>query len=117
MLRAGELTTPVEFQAREPLAAPGDENGTAIGAWRHQFFAHAKLVPLRRSETVIAARLSGVQPYVMTIRDHTAAKSLATDWRVINRRTGETFNIRTVERDPMKRGQVECVIEAGPVDG
>lgn len=117
MLRAGELITPVEFESREPLPPPGDENGTAIGAWRHQFFAHAKLVPLRRGESVIAGRLAGVQPYVLTIRDKAAAKYLATDWRVKNRRTGETFNITTVERDPAKRGEVSCVIVAGVADG
>lgn len=115
-MQAGELTVPVEFQAREPLAAPGDENGTAIGAWQLRFTAYAKLVPLRRGESVLAGRLAGVQPYILTIWAQPAADALATDWRVVNRRTGETYNIRTVERDP-KGVSIDCLIEAGVADG
>lgn len=115
-MRAGELTERIEFQARAPLDPPGDENGTAIGAWRHQFFASAKLVPLRRGESVLAGRLAGVQPYIMTIHAQPAAANITTAWRVVNARTGESFNIRTVERDP-KRGSIDLLIEAGVADG
>lgn len=115
-MRAGELRARVEFQAREALAVPGDEHGTAVGEWRHQFATRAKMVPLRRGEAVIAGRLQGVQPYILTIRAGAAPATLSTDWRVIDKSTGQAFNIRTIERDP-KGASIDLLIEAGPTDG
>ncbi len=115
-MRAGELTERFAFEVREDLEPPGDENGTATGAWRHQFLADARLVPLRRGESVLAGRLAGVQPYVMTIHAQPAAARITTAWRCINRRTGQSFNIRTVEPDSV-RATIDLLIEAGVADG
>lgn len=113
-MKTGELRDRVEFQARAPL--PDSDTGTAVGDWLPQFIAAAKLIPLRRGEAVLAGRLQGVQPYILTIAGSARTDAIRTDWRCVNMRTGETFNLRTVERN-LKDGIVEMVIDVGPADG
>lgn len=50
---------------------------------------------LRGSEPVIAARLSGVQPVVVTIRNCAASRAITPDWRMRDARRGTIYNIRT----------------------
>lgn len=116
MLKAGELRERFEFQERERLADPGDEHGVAEGDWKHRFQCYARLIPLRRGETVLAARLQGVQPHVLTIRAHAQARAVRTDWRCVDMRTQVSYNIRTVEASP-DNASIDMLIEAGPADG
>jgi head-tail adaptor len=115
-MKAGELRERFEFQEREKLPIPGDDHGVTEGGWVHRFECRAKIMPLRRGETVTASRIAGVQPYILTIRMQNAAKAVKTDWHCINKRTGEAFNIRTVEHDP-KNASIDMLIEGGVVSG
>lgn len=113
-MRAGEPTALFSFEKREPL--PGDAYGVSEGSWIEQFRHEVKIVPFRRGEAVIAARLSGVQPYILTIRSFEASRKIETDWRAKDIRTGITYNIRTKEPSP-DRASIDMIIEAGVVDG
>lgn len=112
-MKAGELSERFSFEKRDTLASPGDEYGVSEGEWIEQFTCWTKRVPLRRGETVIASRLSGVQPYVLTIRASNQARLIKTDWRAKDARTGDYYNIRTVEQSP-DRASIDLLIDGGP---
>lgn len=113
-MRAGEQTALFSFEKREPL--PGDAYGVSEGSWIEQFRCSVKMVPLRRGEAVIASRLSGIQPYVLTIRSFIESRKVKTDWRACDVRTGITYNIRTVEPSP-DRASIDLLVDAGGADG
>ena len=116
-MRAGELRERFAFYRRKPLTEPGDGYGTTEGEWLLVFRCRARTIPLRRGETVQAARLSGVQPMILTVRSTMWTRDVATDWRAEDVLTGKTYNIRTVEPDP-KGASIDMLIEAGvPSDG
>ncbi len=110
-MKAGELSERFSFEKREPLA--GDAYGVSEGEWIEQFTCWTKKVPLRRGETVIASRLSGVQPYVLTIPASNQSRLIQTDWRAKDTRTGLTYNIRTVEPSP-DRASIDLLVDGGP---
>lgn len=116
MIAAGLLRERFTFQQRAPKALPGDKHGTPVDDWVDVLTAAARLLPLRRGEAVIAARLEGVQPCILTIRSHTQARLIATDWRCVDARKGTVYNIRTVEHAP-DRSTIDLLIEAGGASG
>lgn len=110
-MRAAELSERFSFEKREALA--GDAYGVAEGQWIEQFTCAAKKIPLRRGESVIASRLAGVQPYVLTIRASNQSRLIQTNWRARDARTGKEYNIRTVEPSP-DRARIDLLVEEGP---
>lgn len=64
----------------------------------------ARIRYLKGSEEVLAGRLAGTQPVIITIRNGGDAANATTEWRVVNDRAGldefgndaETFNIRSI---------------------
>lgn len=110
-MKAGELSERFSFEKREAVA--DDAYGVSEGEWIEQFTCWTKKVPLRRGETVIASRLAGVQPFVLTIRASAQARLIKTDWRAKDTRTGEFYNIRTVEPSPDRKG-IDLLIDGGP---
>lgn len=116
--RSGALRERVHFQKR----GDGDDGlGTVIpgaGDWETQFTAYASMRPLRGSESVMADRLSGVQPYVLTIRHQRAALGVTTAWRIVDARNDKrTFGLRSPLADPDGRNQwLEGLVSAGTAD-
>lgn len=86
--RAGALRELVRFEAQEQATDGWGQPIPGSGEWTEQFTANANLRPLRGSEAVIAARLQGEQPYIMTIRQHAAASDITTAWRAVDMRAG-----------------------------
>lgn len=89
---AGELNERLAFQKR--VAAADDGYGNREGSWQEQFRCAAKVQPLRGSETVIAQRLAGVQPVIISIRSCTDARRVEPFWRAVDTRRGTVYNLK-----------------------
>ncbi|MGO6848005.1 head-tail adaptor protein [Rhizobium leguminosarum bv. viciae] len=95
---AGKLRDKLLFQ-RRAIVDDGMGNEQS-GDWETKFTAAAELIPLRGGEPVMAARLSGVQPYIIRIRSCATAREVTPAWRAVDaRQQSRTFNI-TAAVDP-----------------
>ena len=113
-MRAGELRGRFAFDERG--TATDDGFGNTVGAWVERFTCNAGITPLRRGEAVQAARLSGVQPYILKIRASSDSRVVTPAWRARDTRTAKVYNIRTVEPSA-DRVMIECLVEEGVADG
>lgn len=87
-MRAGRLSARVAFDAR---ADADDGHGNRVGAWQERFVVSARVVPRIGGESVVGARLAGVQPLEITVRASPQTRAIGSDWRV--RHGGETYLI------------------------
>ncbi|WP_244598283.1 head-tail adaptor protein [Pseudohoeflea suaedae] len=99
----------------EPPSVPDGYGGTVNG-WSERFRARASYMRLRGGETVMAGRLAGKQPTVITIREHAKAANVDGTWRARDVRTGEVFNIRSVVLSDDRRHR-ELTAESGVAIG
>lgn len=100
MTGAGDLRETVEMQTR---AEGEDEYGNPIGGdWATVWSAPARIQILRGTETVMAGRLSGTQTVAITMRWQHEFATMNSAWRAKNGRTGEIYNIRSIEPDERK---------------
>jgi head-tail adaptor len=82
--RSEALRTRVHLQSRGLVddgfgnMLPGGEFSTVYTVW-------ANLHALKGSETVIAARLAGRQPYLMTVRQSSDTRLVNESWRVVEK--------------------------------
>ena len=114
-LGAGDLARErMTFQSR----GVGDDGfGNAMidaGPFEDRFTVSAHLRPLRGSETVIAARLQGRQPYIITVRQSSDTRQANEAWRIVDTRNHDrVFAIKAPPTDPDgKRAWLEilCVL-------
>jgi head-tail adaptor len=112
---AGELTALVAFETR--IWQP-DGGGGHDGLWNEAFRCRARLQPLTGGETVIAGRLQGRQPFVLTVRQEARTKAVTTEYRVrqiapdgdINR----LFKVRAAPSDiDGRRRFLDIMVEEG----
>ena len=61
------------------------------------------MVAMKGREEIVSARLTGIQPWIITVRNNGPAASATTDWRLVDDRRGTLFNIRSVVRS--ERGE------------
>jgi SPP1 family predicted phage head-tail adaptor len=108
-MKAGELRERFQFAFR---VETDDGLGNKQGAWVEQFTVWAKKITLRGGESIMASRLSGRCPAIVTIRYSIQASQITTDWRCTDTRTTEVFNIRQVTVSP-KRNFIDLLLEAG----
>lgn len=85
---AGHLRDRVRFDSRTP-----DQNGDPLGPFAPGFTVWANIEYLRGSEVALAQRLEKRQPVSATVRDSTQARTINTAMRMVNVRTGETYNV------------------------
>lgn len=106
---AGELRERISFwmQAESPTSY-----GIAAGDWVLQFTVAARIRPLLGSEPVLAQRLNGVQPVVITIRANDNARRIDTSWQARNARTGIAYQIRAITPGE-KRDYLDLLSESG----
>ena len=102
------------FAKRDPQADDG--YGNTLTDWVDQFTVRGHRHFLRGGEKVIAGRLEGRQPIIVTVRQSTATDEICPDWRITDARSGETYNVRAVERS-QNRLYYEILCEAGVADG
>lgn len=107
---AGKFRDLLAFEVRQPI---DDGYGNEIsGPFAEQFRDNAELASLRGSETVMASRLSGKQPFLATVRCHTNTLRVTTDWRAVNVRTGTVYAITTAVVRP-KRDAIDMTLVDG----
>lgn len=112
-MSAGKLNRRVHLQARQ--AEDDGWGGTVPGAgeWVTQDTVFAQFRPMRGGESVIAARLTGKQPYVVRVRQSSQTRQIRPDWRLVDARSGEVLDLRSPVHDPDgKRAWLEFLVEA-----
>lgn len=108
-MSAGRLYERVRFE--KPFRTSDGYGGFEDG-WETQFTLGAHYTWLRGTETVLAARLEGRQPTVIRVRASSDTRGITTDWRAVDERSGEIFNIRSIiETD--NRAYFDITAESG----
>jgi len=109
---AGKLRNKLHFQ-RRALVDDGFGNVQA-GDWETKFDAYAEFIPLRGGEPVIAARLTGTQPFVVRIRSSAAAREVTTAWRIVDeRRPSRVLNITSIADPDNKNDWLDLMATEG----
>lgn len=108
---AGALRERIAFDQRVEV---DDGHGNTVGDFVEQFVVSARVLPLKGSEAVQAARLGGQQPVVITIRMSRRARAIGPDWRARDTWTGTVYAITAPPMNPDERGQfLEILAVAG----
>lgn len=106
----------MEFAKFEERTSVDDGFGNKVGAWADRFDDRVGVLYLRGSEAVLAARLEGRQPIVVTVRDSEAIRAVTPEWRVII--NGTPYNVREPLRPTdQRRRTYEFLAESGVADG
>ena len=93
-MRAGARRDLFAFEA--PVKVQ-DGKGGEVEGWEERFRDHVKVQYLRGGEAIQAARLSGVQPVVVTLSALSEqARSVTPAWRMKDTRAGTLYNIRSI---------------------
>ena len=111
MTVAGQLSERFAFE--EPTLTDDSYGGTTEG-FTERVVASARRVFKRGGEGVLAARLEGKQPAIITVRSSLGARAITPAWRARDVRTGALYNIRSVEPTE-DRAWLEMLIEGGVV--
>jgi head-tail adaptor len=98
---AGDLKYRVTFAER---AQAGDPYGNITGEWVDRFTIWANIIPRLGGETVMAARLAGMQPMILRVRQSPDTAQITTDWKATDE-AGKIYNIRTVVDPLMGEGE------------
>lgn len=107
----GEMRERVAFEAR---TVSDDGFGNPVsGDFAEVYRCAAHIAPKLGGETIIASRLTGTQPMLITVRVCAALKTLGTDWRVRDVRHGTVYNIRSIANPDEKRRYLEILAVAG----
>lgn len=110
MQPAGELRDRVTFEER---IIESDEMGGTQGTFSEQFTIAARIRYRFGGEQVMAARLAGRQPAIITVRQSSDTLRITTDWRARDIRTGDIFNVRSVADPDGKRHDLDLLCEKG----
>ena len=102
-----------ESVAFDRLTDVSDGHGGTTGAWAEQFVCRAKYVHRRGDETVQAARLEGRHLQVIRVRASSDSRTVTTDWRVRDTRSGDVFNIRFIDKSSNDRRWIYFTCEKG----
>ncbi len=111
-MSAGKRRQLLLMQAHED--AVDDGYGNEIGGWVTKFETTAELIPMKGSEPVIAARLTGTQPYVVRIPSCEAAREVGTAWRIVDKRDQRRiFNVTSVADMDQKNRTIDIIATQG----
>ena len=112
---AGALSERIHFQKRDEQ---DDGYGNPIaGDFTTQFTEPARLQPKLGSEPVLAARLTGVQPFLLVVRSSARTRTVTPAWRAVNARTGVEYNIATVANVDERGAWLEMLVTSGVATG
>lgn len=106
----------IRFERRTEV---NDGYGNVTGAWATLLDGiPASVAPAKGNEEVLAGKLTGLTPIVIEARfDPVLAEGadrLTTADRAVNTRTGDVFDIQSIEADPRRRW-ITIYAEAGGV--
>ncbi len=110
---SGDLYYRVGFEARlsENPDSPIDYGNTEF-TWTEQFAVRAQFIHLRGGEDVMAARLEGRHLQVIRVRASTETLVVTADWRIVDKRNSDIFNIRDVTHN-VDRRFIDLLCEKG----
>ena len=109
-ITANHMRDRVSLEKREEV---DDGYGNTVGMWVTQFERDACILLSKGGETVIASRLQSVQPALIIVRYDAETATITAAWRLIETRSGTTYNIRT-SADMERRGRfITMLCEAG----
>ena len=91
--------------------APNDL-GNVEAEWVDRGSVKAEPIHVRGGEAVMAGRLQGRHTQIMRVWASALTRSIETDWRVTDARTGAEFAVRDVTVTPDRRW-VELLCESG----
>lgn len=114
MRGAGQLRNRVHCQMKGPAT---DEFGNPVpggAVWATQFSVRAGFRPRNGGETVIAGRLQGVQPYIVTIRQSSQTRMITPGWRLVDaNNVTRIFNVKSLADPDDKGAWLELLVEQG----
>ena len=84
----------IYFQKR--TEADDGFGNVVTGPFATVFTEPARLKPGVGSETVQAARLTGVQPFTVTVRSNSRTRQVTPAWRIMNARDGRLMDIKAI---------------------
>ena len=109
-------TKPLRDQAIfERRSNEQDGFGNYIGEWVPAFTRWCSVNALRGGESVIASRLQGRQPVIVTVRNDPDTDTIEPEMRATI--DGRTYNIREMPRLTEDRLYLEFLAESGVSDG
>lgn len=112
MTAIGAMRERVRFEARGYLE--GDLTGNPqSGPFAEVYSCAAQITPKLGGETVLAERLTGTQPMLITVRMCQALAGLAADWRVVDTRKNIAYNIKAFSNPDEKRRFLEILATSG----
>lgn len=106
-------------QLRERVAfdklgeAASDPLGNVQTTWSEQFVTAARITPRLGGESVMASRLAGRQPVVITVRSSPSTKLISSDWRARDVRSGKVYNVRAIANVDERHRQFDILAEEG----
>jgi head-tail adaptor len=107
---AGSLSERIGFEAE----VEGDDGyGGVVVGFAEQFVEPARLEPRVGSEPVIASRLQGVQPFIMTIRSNERTRTITPAWRARNKRSGVVYAIKAAVNIDERNQWIELLVVEG----
>jgi head-tail adaptor len=109
---AGQLRDRLEFYKK--VETSEDALGNTERVWELQFTIAGRVVQRIGGETVLQARLSGQNVASITVRMTPQTKLVSSDWKAVDVRSYDTWNIRSAVPDERKRF-VEILAERGVV--
>ena len=111
MATIGTLRERVAFEAR-PMIDDGAGNPQS-GDFVEMHRCAARIKPKLGSETVLAARLTGTQPMLITVRICAALAGIGTDWRIRDVRSGVIYNMQSFNNPDEQRQYLEILAVSG----
>ena len=113
--RHGALRDRVHFQMR---GTTGDGWGNTVpgNAFTTQFTTDVNLTARLGGETVVAARMQGAQPYILTARWAENTIKVSVGWQLVDVKDAtRIFNVVSPPVDPDgKRQWIEMLVTSGP---
>lgn len=106
-MHAGRLDRRASFWSPALISGQGGEQQSG---WMQEMTVWANVRWLRGAEVVIAARLAGRQPAVITIRKSDVASEITTDWKMVL--AGADYAIRAIVPTEDRRW-IEVTVEGG----
>lgn len=117
-MAAGRLDRRLTFEAPKEIS---NGAGNFVDGFEPQFTVAASVLPLRGGEDVMASRLQGVQPAIVTIRNSTQARRITSAWRSVDPRAGMNehgkpnlvFQVKEPPRVSDDRSMLEMLVTSG----
>lgn len=114
----GDLRESLRFERRATVGGGGVDYGNYSGAWGLLYGpVAARIEPQAGSEEVLAERPTGIQPAAITIRWSTKAAQIQPQDRIVDERSGRTWNVIAIANEDQRRQYLNIVASSGAADG